>query len=204
MTTVTEAAKRVDSDSDSSELAGRDLGEFFADAGLARRLGRMLADAARGAAPGREWSIEDLREVLEVAVNGAATDRAQTLEGRYFRKRLREQFESAERYSEAFSCVVVSLVPTHARETYTAVMDAVVESLRRADMVFLYKRRFAIILPRMRRAALDAFVARLRNVIAVGADLANVESIESLACPDPAYVEMAAVLDWAEDRLREI
>ncbi|MBK8169523.1 MAG: hypothetical protein IPK60_04165 [Sandaracinaceae bacterium] len=204
MTTVTEAAKRVASGSDPEELAGRDLGEICADANLARRLSRMLADAARDAAPGREWSIEDLREVLEVAVHGPKLDRVQTLEGRYFRKRLREQFANAERYAEPFSCVVVSLVPVHSRETYTAVMDGVVESLRRVDMVFLYKRRLALILPRMRKDALDAFVARLRNVVAVGTDSANIESIECLACPDPAYPEMSNVLDWAEDRLREI
>lgn len=204
MTTVTEAVKKLATDSDPSELADRELSDICADSDLARRLSRVLADAARDAAPGHDWSIEDLREVLEVALNGTRSDRVQILEGRYFRKRLREQCANAERYNEPFSCVVVSLAPEHTRETYSAVMDAVVDALRRADMVFLYKRRFAMILPRMRREAVDAFVARLKNVIGVGLDLSNVESIESLACPDPAYREISNVLDWAEDRLREI
>src|SRR5689334_16141045 len=98
MTTVTEAAKRLIGGDDESALREGDLERICGDSATAQKLARRLVEAAREMSPGRAWSIEDLRDVLDVAVTGPREDRVRVLEGRYFRKRLREQCALAERY----------------------------------------------------------------------------------------------------------
>ena len=110
MTTVTEATKRLVGGDDEADLRSGNLERICADPVLAQRLARRLAEAARDIAPGREWSMEDLRDVLEVAVRGPRDNSVRVLEGRHFRKRLREQAALAERYGDPFSCVVFTLV----------------------------------------------------------------------------------------------
>src|SRR5688572_28122639 len=80
---------------------------------------------------------------------------------------------------------------------------AVGERLRKTDMVFVYKRRFAMILPRMQPSALAPTVDRVRRLVAVGAGWDAVEEIHALLYPDPRFPETQDVLDWAEDHLRE-
>ena len=125
-------------------------------------------------------------------------------EGRHFRKRLREQCELAERYGDPFACVVVSLVddvtdPVCAQ----SVLDAVTEGLRRTDMVFVYRRRFALILPRMRVEALTDFLDRIQKLVSFGAGESTVTSIASMVYPNARLPDTRAVLDWAEDMLRD-
>ncbi len=202
MTTVTEAAKRVLSEDDASALEAGDLKRLCADPALAQRFARRLARLAREVAPGRDWSLEDLRDVLEVAVHGAPQQSARVLEGRYFRRRLREQVNLADRYGDTFAVVVLTMAEGIEEPVYSSVLDAVTERLRRTDMVFLYRRRFALVLPRMRRAALDPLIARVRELVGVGAGAAAIEAVASLVYPDPVVANGALVLDWAEDQLR--
>lgn len=206
MTTVTEAAKRLVGGDDEADLRSGDLTKICADPVLAQRFARRLAEAARDIAPGREWSMEDLRDVLEIAVRGPREDGVRILEGRYFRKRLREQCALAERYGDSFSCVVVTLLrgETDAGDMYASVLDAITERLRRSDMVFLYRRRFAMILPRMRAEALGPLVERI--TVLVGREQVGtvLEAVQSLSYPNPVLQDTQAVLDWAEDRLRDI
>jgi len=82
------------------------------------------------------------------------------------------------------------------------VLDAVTDGLRRTDMLFLYRRRFALILPRMRVEALASLIERIRNLVAVGAGEAVVSRIDSLVFPNDKFEESREVLDWAEDQLR--
>jgi hypothetical protein len=152
--------------------------------------------------PGRSWSVEDVRDILDAAVRGRRDPGVRIVEGRYFRKRLREQCALSERYGDPFAIVVISLLPEPQEGVYPSVLDAVVERLRRTDMVFLYRRRFALLLPRMRREALAPLVERVRELIEVGAGEAVIEEIESLVYPDPRHPDTQAVLDWAEDQLR--
>lgn len=204
MTTVTEAAKRLFREGDEESLREGDLGKICSDVALAQRFARRLAEAARELSPGRHWSAEELRDVLEVAVRGVRHDHAQVLEGRYFRKRLREQCALAERYGDPFACVVITLEPGLRSEGYQSVLDAVTEGLRRSDMIFLYRRRFALVLPRMRVEALEPMIGRLQKLVAVGVGEEALESIASLVFPNERVTDTRGVLEWGEDQLREV
>lgn len=202
MTTVTETAKRLGEGLDLSDLDEADLATICGDPLLAQRFARQVADLAVEVIPGRQWSVEDLRDILEAAVRGRRREGVRIVEGRYFRKRVREQCALADRYGDPFAVVVISLLPEPQGGVYQSVLDAVVERLRRTDMVFLYKRRFALVLPRMRPESLQALVERVRQLIGVGAGEGVIEEIESLVYPNPKQNETQAVLDWAEDQLR--
>ena len=202
MTTVTEAAKRLIGGDEEEALKSGDLGRICADPAIAQRLARRLAEAANEIAPGRQWSMEDLRDVLEVACRGPASDRVRVLEGRYFRKRLREQCALAERYGDPFACVIVRVSQDMGPAVYDGVLDALGERLRRTDMIFLYRRRFALILPRMRAVSLGPLIERVRKLVSVGVDAAALDSVRTLVYPDPLHRDTQSVLDWAEDQLR--
>lgn len=202
MTTVTEAAKVILGDEDVSALEDGDLDRICADPAIAQRLARKLAKAAREVAPGRDWTPEDLRDVLEVAVHGVPQQAARLLEGRYFRKRLREQLNLADRYGDTFAVVVLTMIDGVQKPVYSSVLDAVTERLRRTDMVFLYRRRFALVLPRMRHAALEPLIARVRELVAVGAGTDAIETIASKVYPHADFEDASKLLDWAEDQLR--
>ncbi len=204
MTTVTEAVKPVLDEDDEAAIEKGDLERICANPALAQRFARLLAKAAREVAPGRDWSPEDLRDALEVAVHGTGQESARVLEGRYFRKRLREQANLADRYGDSFAVVVITMVKGVSEGVYSSVLDAVTERLRRTDMVFLYKRRFALVLPRMRPAALEPLIDRVRELVAVGAGDAALERIDSLCYPTDEIEESSGVLDWAEDQLRDL
>jgi hypothetical protein len=203
MTTITELAKRLVGSEDERLIASGDLAAILRHPGVARQLARRLAEAAREIAPGREWSVEDLRDLLEAAVAGAAPDEARKLEGRQFRKRLRDHCALTQRYGDPFACVVVRLMPEKDAGVYAGVLDSVAERLRRTDMLFVYRRRFALILPRMQPSALTMTVDRVRRLVATGAGWDAVEEIHALVYPDPRFPDTQDVLDWAEDHLRD-
>lgn len=202
MTTVTETAKRIGEGLDLSELEGADLATICADPLLADRFARQLAELASEVVGNRRWSIEDLRDIFDAAVRGKRSDGGRIVEGRYFRKRVREQCALADRYGDPFSVVVIALKPEPGEGVYQSVLDAVVERLRRTDMVFLYRRRFALVLPRMRSESLAPFVARVRELIDVGVGREAVEQIDSLVYPNDTVGDTQAVLDWSEDQLQ--
>jgi hypothetical protein len=204
MTTVTEAVKQFPGPDDESAIEAGDLQRILASPRLAQKLARQLAQQARKLSPGRDWTPEDLRDLLEVAVHGTGHEAARILEGRYFRKRLREQVNLAERYGDSFAVVVITMVPGVNRGVYSSILDAVTERLRTSDMVFLYKRRFALVLPRMRPMGLEPLIDRVRELVAVGAGEGALERIASLCYPTEEIEEDSAVLDWAEDQLRDL
>ena len=202
MTTVTETVKRIGEGLDLSELEEADLATICADPLLADRFARRLADLANDMIGGKRWSIEDLRDIFDAAVRGRRSEGVRILEGRYFRKRVREQCAMADRYGDPFALLVISLPPEPSKGVYQSVLDAVVERLRRTDMVFLYKRRFALVLPRMRSESLGPLLQRVQELISVGVGAEAVEQIESLVYPAEKHADTQAVLDWAEDQLR--
>lgn len=202
MTTVTEAAKRLIGGREEEVVKSGDLGAICADPLIAQRLARHLAVAASEMAPGREWSIEDLRDVLEAACSGPRADGVRVLEGRYFRKRLRDQCALAERYGDPFALVVYRLKDGEDTVSYAKLLDEITERLRRTDMVFVYRRRFAILLPRMRATALDSLLGRVADLLPPQPFAELVESVEKLTFPDDSFEDTQAVLDWAEDQLR--
>lgn len=201
MTTVTETAKRFGEGIDLSELEEADLATICADPLLAQRFAKLVVERASETLPGR-WSIEDLRDILDAAIRGRRREGVRIVEGRYFRKRVREQCALADRYGDPFAVVVISLTTEPQAGVYQSVLDAVVERLRSTDMVFLYKRRYALVLPRMREESLAPLIDRVRQLIAVGAGENVVEDIQSLVYPDEDHPDTQAVLDWAEDQLR--
>jgi hypothetical protein len=202
MTTVTEAAKRLIGGREEEVVKSGDLGAICADPLIAQRLARHLAVAASEMAPGREWSIEDLRDVLEAACRGPRADGVRVLEGRYFRKRLRDHCALAERYGDPFALVVYRLKDGEDTASYAKLLDEITERLRRTDMVFVYRRRFAILLPRMRATSLDSLLGRVADLLPPQPFAELVESVEKLTFPDDAFEDTQAVLDWAEDQLR--
>jgi len=202
VTTVTEAAKRLLARVEDAPLEEGDLEQICADPVLAQRLARRLAELAQEAVPARAWSIEDLRDVFEVACRGTRQNEVQVLEGRYFRKRLREHCALAERYGDPFAIVVVRLTVPAQPPVYQSVLDAVTDRLRSTDMVFLYKRRVALILPRMRAVSLDPLIERVRALVAIGAGEDAIQDVTRLVFPTPDYCDTQSVLDWAEDQLR--
>ncbi len=202
MTTVTETAKRLGEGLDLSELEEADLATICADPLLAQRIARQLVEIAEEVIPGRRWSVEDVRDILDAAVRGRREPGVRIVEGRYFRKRVREQCALSDRYGDPFAVVVIALMPEPQDGAYQSVLDAIVERLRRTDMVFLYRRRFALVLPRMRGESLEPLVARVRELIQIGVGEDVVERIESLVYPSTAHPDTQSVLDWAEDQLR--
>lgn len=206
MTTVTEAAKRLG-------LHGSVTGDGTAedlkkDPLLAQQFARRLAQFAREITPGREWSIEDLRDVLEVAVLGAPEEAARVVEGRYLRKRVRTHCSFAERYREPFALVVLQLLPEPADGAYAKAVHAIAPRLRRADMIAVYKRRVALLLPRMSHEAIGALTQRVWPTFDAAVGSRVVERVPAIVFPGPdpstgiALEGAQAVLDWLEDQLR--
>jgi hypothetical protein len=204
MTTVTEAGKRLDSDEDADAIQDGDLQRVCADRQLARRFARRLTEVARELAPARNWSVEDLRDVFEVAVRGPLHERAQVLEGGQFRARLRDHGNIAQRYGEPLACIVLFLEEARGSAVYSSVLDAVTENLRSSDMVFLYKRRLALLLPRMRAEGVEPFVERVRELLAVGPGEDAMSDVTAIAYPHEDVPHFGVVLEWAEDQLREV
>ena len=204
MTTVTQTVKRstedVEIDLDSIGSARSICGDPLA----ARRFVKRLLESANGISPLVEWTPEDLRDVIELAIREEEKPIPGVLEGRYLRKMLREQCAFAERYGDAFVCVVITLPPERNEDEYSSVLDAVLDTLRKSDLAFTYRRRIALILPRMRGEALENFLSRLDAVVDAGDNRRLVTSVETFASSDMVELDTQHVLDWAEDRLREI
>src|SRR5687768_3780511 len=173
MTTVTEAAKRLGLDPHSLESA--DLAALKRDPALAQQFARRLAAISRDL--GHELSVEDLRDILEIAVQGARAE-SRIVEGRYLRKRVREQCAYCDRYSESFAMVVLKLSPEPKPGLYSSAMEDAVGRLRGSDMVTVYRRRVAMLLPRMRGEALDPLVVRVAKSLDAAAGASVVETTE--------------------------
>lgn len=200
MTTVTEAAKRLGVDLHPLDQA--DLDMLRADPVLAQQFARRLALAAKELAPAANWSVEDLRDVLEVAVQGAALEGVRVVEGRYLRKRVREQCAFTDRYGEPFALVVVQLAAEPHEGLYAKVVESVVEKLRRTDMIAIYRRRFALLLPRMEATALGGLLDRIAARVDHVAGKKVVEGVDGQIYPHAAFPDTQSVLDWLEDHLR--
>jgi hypothetical protein len=200
MTTVTEAAKRLGFDPHPLEQA--DLAALKRDPALAQQFARRLSELARELAPKAAFSLDDLRDVIEIAVQGPRAEESRIVEGRYLRKRVREQCAFADRYGESFALVVLKLAPEPSPGLYARTIELVVEKLRRSDRVTVYRRRIAMLLPRVRRDTLDPLVTRVRKALEEAARHPAVEGIAHLVYPSDAHADTQAVLDWLEDALR--
>lgn len=200
MTTVTEAAKRLGIDLHPLEQA--DLATLKNDAVLAQEFARRLLLDAKEIAPNAAWTVEDLLEVLEAAVHGRIPDVSRVVEGRYLRKRVRELCAYAERYDEPFAMIVLKLAREPREGLYGSMAEPLVARLRKTDMVTVYRRRFAVLLPRMQPRALPSVGARLAGVADALAGVRVVESVAATMYPAQDLDETQAILDWLEDQLR--
>ncbi len=200
MTTVTEAAKRLGIDLHPLEQA--DMATLKNDAVLAQQFARRLLLSAKEIAPSASWSVEDLLDVIEAAVHGRIPDADRVVEGRYLRKRVRELCAYAQRYGEPFSMVVLKLSKEPRDGLYGSMAEPIVAHLRQTDMVTAYRRRFAILLPRMKPEALDALAQRLSGVANELAGAVVVESTAATMFPIEGLDETQLILDWLEDQLR--
>ncbi len=203
MTTVTEAVKHVPRRELDRAIEAGDLDRLCGSVELAREFAERLTAAANAISPGRRWTKDDLRDVLEVALRGVPVrGGARFVEGRHLRKCLREQTLFAERYGDPFAMIVVKVAPDAAEEIYDSVLDAVTDRLRRTDLVFLYRRRFALVLPHTREELAMALLVRMRELLTVGIGAGAVLEINVLSYPNARYPDASSVLDWAEDELR--
>lgn len=168
----------------------------------ANRLVRELVHRAVQLVADREWSLEDLRDVLEFALRSELPP-IRILEGRHFRKRLKEELARSERYATPFSLVVATLVAEQTREVYDSIVGALEERLRRTDMVFIYKRRFAILLPHTGAPVAEKLLGRIRALIGAVVAPGSGLRMELQTYPAREIEGTRAMLDWAEDRLRE-
>lgn len=200
MTTVTEAAKRLGIDLHPLEQA--DLRALKADPVLAQQFARRLQAAAQTIVPATDWSVEDLRDVLEIAIQGAPPEAVRVVEGRYLRKRVREQCAYAERYGEPFALVVLKLAPEPSEGAYQVCLDALVARLRRSDMMAIYKRRLALLLPRVHPTGVGGLLARVRDAVDGSIGRPVIEAAPVALFPDASYPDTQSMLDWLEDRLR--
>lgn len=200
MTTVTEAAKRLGIDLHPLEQAT--VESLKRDPVMAQQFARRLALAAKDIVPGGTWSMETLRDVLEVAVLGASSDAVRVVEGRYLRKRVREQCAYAERYGDTFALVVLQLATEPAEDAYRNAVDVLAQCLRRSDMIAIYKRRVALLLPRMHPAAVSALTERIHRTFDAAVGSTVVEAVPALVYPAEANPDTQSALDWLEDQLR--
>ncbi len=200
MTTVTEAAKRLGIDLHPLEEAK--LATLKDDTLLAQQLARRLVAAAKEIAPGATWSTEALIEVLEAAAHGRIGDTDRIVEGRHLRKRVRELCGVAERYEEPFALVVLKLVREPREGLYASMARPIAARLRPADMLTVYKRRLALLLPNLSKAGIPALEERVRGIADTSAGAGVVEAIASAAFPSAGLDDSQSILDWLEDQLR--
>jgi GGDEF domain-containing protein len=162
---------------------------------------RQLLQAAAKMIPTREWSVQDLRDMLTYVIEGGV-DPVPMLEGRYLRKRLKEQLARAERYKEPFSLMFIGVGENADQIHHQSLVDLLGERLRRSDMVFLYRRKAAVILPHTNEKAAEGLIARMRSLAT--ATIPPDVQIEVLVrtYPHTDFPHPADVLDWAEDQLR--
>jgi hypothetical protein len=192
-------------DSKTSRLdAVIDFESVTSDAQVAQRFARKLVDAAAALVPSREWTVEDIRDVLAFAISSGESPIA-VLDARQYRRRLREEVDRAERYKQSFSTMIVGVGGAQTGdEVYSSVLDALIERLRKTDMVFLYKRHVAIILPHTAAPVLSALVERIRALIAAVAST-EVEQvlIDATSFPSREFASGNAFMEWAEGKLKD-
>jgi hypothetical protein len=169
----------------------------------AERFVRRLLDAATVLVPDHEWGEDDLREVIDFAT-ASATEVIPVLSARQYRKRLREEAARADRYKQTFSTMIVRLADKGEDEDYASVLDALIERLRKTDLVFLYKRHVAILLPHTGAPVLTTLVGRIRALIAAVSSVdADQIGIVSLSYPSREMSSSEALFAWAETHLKE-
>jgi hypothetical protein len=157
--------------------------------------------AAAGRMVPREWSVQDLSDILTFVLEGGDSP-VQFIEGRYLRKRIREQVARADRYAEPFSMLVLRMEEEPGREdVQESLVDVLTERLRRSDMVFLYRHRIAILLPHTPAAVLSRLQERIRRLAEASLGLKEI-GFEAASYPGEEFGRPDDVLDWVEDRLR--
>lgn len=148
----------------------------------------------------REWSVQDLSDVLSFVLEGGDTP-VQFIEGRYLRKRVREQVARADRYEEPFSMMVLALKAGVPDEMYESLVDVLTERLRRSDMVFLYRHRIAILLPHTPENVLSKLEVRIGHLAEATLKLRGLK-FATASYPGEDFQRPDDVLDWIEDQLR--
>jgi hypothetical protein len=166
---------------------------------MAGSFSRYLLAAAAKMVP-REWNVQDLSDILSFVLEGGDVP-VQIIEGRYLRKRVREQIARAERYKEPFSLMVLSLPRDLDEEIYDSLVDLLAERLRRSDMVFLYRSRVAVLLPHTPVGGLDKLEERISKLAAATLGLRDIR-FSGTSYPDESLESPEQVLDWVEDQLR--
>jgi hypothetical protein len=166
---------------------------------MAGSFSRYLLAAASKMVP-RDWSVQDLNDILSYVLEGGETP-VQFIEGRYLRKRLREQVARADRYEEPFAMMVLGLAEEQADESTESLLDVLVERLRRSDMVFLYRHRIAILLPHTPEGVVSILTERISNLALATLNVKHIE-LEVASYPGRQFAKPEDVLDWVEDHLR--
>ena len=162
---------------------------------------RYLIVAASKMIP-RQWTAQDLQDILTFVIEGGESP-FQFIEGRYLRRRIQDQIVRAERYNEPFSLLVIKTADLLDADTYTGLVELLIERLRKSDMVFLYKQKIAILLPHTPGAVLERLIGRI-NRLAAASEIEGHEGMAFATASFPSSVFMTPyeILDWIEDQLR--
>ena len=166
---------------------------------MAGSFSRYLLAAAAKMVP-RQWSVQDLSDILNFVLEGGNTP-VQFIEGRYLRKRIREQIARAERYKEPFAIMVLSLSDDVDADGNESLVDMLTERLRKSDMVFLYRHRVAILLPHTPFGVLAKLEERISKLSKATLGLTEIR-FSVAAYPDEKFEAPERILDWVEDQLR--
>jgi len=166
---------------------------------MAGSFSRYLLAAASKMVP-RDWTVKDLVDVLAFVLEGG-DEPVQFIEGRYLRKRVREQVARAERYEEPFSMMIIVFGKGIAGETYESLVDVLTERLRRSDMVFLYKHRIVILLPHTPASVIGRLQNRITKLAAATIGIDDLD-FTTASYPGERFSRSEEVLDWVEDQLR--
>jgi hypothetical protein len=166
----------------------------------ARLFVRHLLEAATYMVDSREWQPEDLMEVFRFAKEGGPNPN-DFLDGRHFRRRLEEAAQRAERYGEKFSVMFVHLPRTDSPEfLYDAVLDGLLERLRRTDQIFLFKSSFGIHLPYTTAGDLPTLSDRIAELVLAVLNHEVELEIDHIAFPEQVDTTVA-MLDWVDETL---
>jgi hypothetical protein len=168
---------------------------------MAEALIRELLAHAQSFVQERKLSPDDLLRICNVSL-GNHKESARLFEGRHLRSRITEQLSRADRYKESFSLLAIHFHAELDETSHDSLIDALMERMRKTDMLFTFKFRVVLLLPHTPKEGAQHFVERVQHLLSGACAKGPEISFRSITYPDASITKRSAVLDWAEDQLR--
>lgn len=160
-----------------------------------------LIAAARAMIPNKEWNVEELLAVL-IDVTSKSDKEIEVHKAKRFRRHLRKLIESAEKYKEPFSVIIIKL---RNEEYYERVLDILSEKLRSSDELFLYKDKIVGLLPSTSEKVVEPLLDRIEFLMNELLEM-NLESysIEIATYPSKLYSSKEEFIEWINNNLQSL